>query len=88
MVTIVHEQYNMVFGSLLIGSQYFVLCLSGTNILRKSEDIGKTLYMSKWYNLKDIEKQAILNIIQMSQKPCTLSAGGFGYVLLSRFNSV
>lgn len=86
---VIHQgQYSMLMGPAMVLSQYFMLCLLGANIMEKTSEIGKALYTSKWYELEDNEKKIILNIIQMSQKPCSLSAGGFGFVTLIRFNTV
>lgn len=85
---IYHGFYNQLIGTAFLLLQYLMVCYMSTNILEKHGEIGKVLYTSKWYYLSVKEKKALINIIQMSQKTCTLSSGGFGYVSLERYNDV
>ncbi|KAL7041059.1 hypothetical protein ACKWTF_000606 [Chironomus riparius] len=70
-------------------SQVFLYCFYGEKLNTASQDVGKRILDSKWYELKNIRmKKSMLFIIMRSQKPCMLS--GFGFVSLSieAFSSV
>lgn len=80
--------YLIAFGCVFLILQYNAMCYAGGDILIKEDEIARGLYGSKWYYLTGADRKHLCLILMMAQKPCTLSAGGFGNVSLKRFTSV
>lgn len=80
--------YLIAFGCIFVIMQYYAMCYAGGDILFKEDEIARGLYGSKWYYLGVNERKWLKVILLATQKPFTLSAGGFGNVSLNRFTSV
>lgn len=78
----------LALGALFIIPQYYMISLIGSRILESGNDIAKTLYDSNWLYLKPKERKMMCVIMELAQKPHTLSVGGFANVSLERFNVV
>lgn len=58
-------------------------------LLKESfENIGGSLYMSKWYLMRPALRKDFLKIMIMGQKTQTLRLGPLGYASLERFTQV
>lgn len=52
------------------------------------ENVGESVYMSKWYLLKPNHRRDYLMIMMLGQKERTLTLGPFGFASLERFTEV
>lgn len=68
--------------------QHFFRSILCEEISTKYGQIATSVYGSKWYCLTKEGKRSVFNIMMMSQKPKTISLGGFTCLTLERFAAV
>ncbi|XP_063708681.1 odorant receptor 67c-like [Culicoides brevitarsis] len=65
---------------------YFFVCYVCELMKQRFDDIGVSLYSSKWYLLKPCHRKDLVTILQLGNKARTLRVGPFGFSGLERFN--
>lgn len=70
---------------LILVPQFLVISFIGSKILEAENDIARSLYDSNWLYLNSKNRKFLCVVMEMAQKPHTLSAGGFANVSLARF---
>lgn len=68
--------------------EYFLVSYMSALIKENFENVGESLYMSKWYILDIQERKKVLKILMMAQKQKTMRIGVFGFSNLERFTTV
>lgn len=77
--------YHLIFGTIPLLPQYYIVSWIGSSILEMGKEMTKTLYDSHWLHLKPKDRKVLCIILAMAQKPHGLSVGGFADVALARF---
>lgn len=72
----------------LIVTQIFILCYSGQFIMNSAEDMAKSLYMIKWYELSVQNQKALLMLMIGLQHPIKVETFGFGIISFNTFVQV
>lgn len=67
---------------------YFFVSVFCELVKKRFEDIGQSLYSSKWYLLKPCCRKDFLMILMMGLKEKTLVVGPFGFAGLEKFGEV
>lgn len=68
--------------------QYFFVSFASAVVKEGFENVGGSLYASKWYLLKPEDRKDFFMLLMMGQKVKTLTVGTFGFSNLERFTQV
>lgn len=80
----------LAFTPLLSGAvlQYFFVSLASSFVKDGIENVGSSIYGSKWYLLDISLRKDVVTMLQMTQKFKTYTVGLFGFSNLERFRQV
>uniref|UniRef100_A0A336LT13 Odorant receptor n=1 Tax=Culicoides sonorensis TaxID=179676 RepID=A0A336LT13_CULSO len=87
-LTILNGSWFLALTSTFVLPQYYVISSIGTEILESGNEMSTNLYNSDWLYLSPKERKMMQICMVLSQKPHTLTAGGFQDVSLQRFTYV
>ncbi|GAB0098825.1 hypothetical protein DMENIID0001_146290 [Sergentomyia squamirostris] len=73
---------------IVIIAQIFFYCLFGEILFAKMSTLPEVLYLTKWYEFSPNDKKAFLLIMQMAQRPYTITAVGVIDVCIRTFVQV
>lgn len=69
--------------------EIFITCFMGQMVWDRIEDASDTIYLSKWYQLKDLQtRKMVLLMLINSENIKGLSAGGFAYLTYETYAAV
>lgn len=69
-------------------AMYFSVSYCCLLIKESFENVGQSLYMSKWYLMNVHHRKDFLKILMLGHKQKTLRVGAFGFASLERFTQV
>uniref|UniRef100_A0A7G3ACE9 Odorant receptor n=1 Tax=Lutzomyia longipalpis TaxID=7200 RepID=A0A7G3ACE9_LUTLO len=88
--TLVQEEFEGTFYMLIVLTvgELFIYCLFGQTLVANTEQIGMSIYLTKWYEMSVEEQQNLLFIMRIAQKPRGIKAAGLIHVNYSTFLEV
>uniref|UniRef100_A0A240SXW6 Odorant receptor n=1 Tax=Lutzomyia longipalpis TaxID=7200 RepID=A0A240SXW6_LUTLO len=83
-----HFEGTFYFFIVLTVGELFVYCLFGETLVANTEQIGTSIYLTKWYEMSVEEQLNLLFIMRIAQKPRGIKAAGLVDINFSTFVEV
>ncbi|XP_055683566.1 putative odorant receptor 83c [Lutzomyia longipalpis] len=78
-------EWTFYFFIVLTAAELFIYCLFGETLVANTEQIGTSIYLTKWYEMSVEDQRNLLFIMRIAQKPRGIKAAGLIHVNFTTF---